>query len=61
MDTTTEVVRFELQNYRDDGDVGLTIFLNRHPANRVYGGNEPEVSDLPQDFRIALNRWLDGP
>lgn len=60
MDTTTEVITFELKTYRDENDVGVTIFINRHPSNQVYFGSEPDVNDLPEDFRMALNKWLDG-
>lgn len=56
--TKAEVMSFKLDTDRDVGCVHVTVELTRHSQETSYAGVEPDVCDLPEDFRKALGNWL---
>ena len=59
-ETTTEVINFSLVTNRDDDRVVLEILVCRHPKQILLNGAQPNSYDLPLDFRLALNTWLES-
>jgi hypothetical protein len=56
--TKVEVVKTNLESWRDNEEVELVITVKRISANYYLEGREPDVEDVPQDFRKALEEWL---
>lgn len=57
-DTIVEVMACNVESDRDDNGVDVTIKLKRYPRTQRYVGTSPNVKDLPEDFRKALDKWL---
>ena len=60
MDFRTEVTKVELETDRDREQVDVIITMKRVPAPYRIAGSPPLVNDLPKDFRVSLDQWLNG-